>query len=302
MCRYVRVLHGGVTTLLTDSDYARAEQMLAPYRARKVPGASLHPQWLPGGNRFWYQVGTRHMMVDPAAGVRRAAFDHDRLAAELSVASGHAVNGGDLPISGVEFDGDAMRFSAFQKTWVWSDDAGLRESDHVTPLPGEVPSPDEQWVAFSRDGTRLAQTSPDGRVRLYDLTVAAKEPKVVQRLSPRAGGRVRFSDDGETLLVDGIYLMDGHTLQLMGPRLHPDEWNDPSKDLGTNATFFTPDGQYVVAERGDSSQLVRWAVGTETLRARACSIAARNLTRDEAEQFQLGSKALARCPFPLAGG
>lgn len=33
-----------VTTTLSDSDYARAEQMLAPYRARRVPGSKLVPQ------------------------------------------------------------------------------------------------------------------------------------------------------------------------------------------------------------------------------------------------------------------
>jgi dipeptidyl aminopeptidase/acylaminoacyl peptidase len=146
------VLHDGVTRTLTDSDYARAEQMLAPYRARKVPGSTLTPQWLSGGTQFWYQVGTRYVMVDPAAGIRRAAFDHDRLAAALSVASGHAVNGDDLSISAVGFHGDAVRFSAFGKTWAWTDGAGLKESDHLTPQPGEVPSPDERWVAFSRDG------------------------------------------------------------------------------------------------------------------------------------------------------
>ena len=126
--------------------------MLAPYRARKVPGSTLTPQWLSGGTQFWYQVGTRYVMVDPAAGIRRAAFDHDRLAAALSVASGHAVSGDDLSISAVGFHGDAVRFSAFGRTWAWTDGAGLKESDHLTPQPGEVPSPDERWVAFTRDG------------------------------------------------------------------------------------------------------------------------------------------------------
>lgn len=156
------MLHDGVTRILTDSDYARAEQLLAPYRARKVPGSKLTPQWLSGGERFWYQVGTRYVMVDPATGDRRAAFDHDLVAAKLSVASGQAVNGDDLSISAVEFHGDAVRFSAFGRPWEWSDDVGLRESDHLTPTPGEVPSPDEQWVAFRRDGNIWVRSRRDG--------------------------------------------------------------------------------------------------------------------------------------------
>ena len=156
MCRYVRVLHETVThepTTLTDSDYSRAEQMLAPYRARKVPGSTLDPQWLSDGRRFWYQVGTRYVVVNPADGSRRAAFDHDRLATALSEASGHAATGADLPIVAVEVrDDDTVRFLAFDTRWEWSDETGLRADERTPRVPGEIPSPDEQWIAFRRDG------------------------------------------------------------------------------------------------------------------------------------------------------
>ena len=137
----------------TDSDYARAEQMLAPYRARRVPGSAINPSWLSEGNRFWYQVGGRFVVVDPDDGSRRDAFDHDRLAAALSVASGHAVSAGDLPITAVEI-GDTVRFSAFESRWEWSDGAGscVRVDGGPPELPGEVVSPDRAWVAFRRDG------------------------------------------------------------------------------------------------------------------------------------------------------
>ncbi|MGV0745790.1 DPP IV N-terminal domain-containing protein [Mycolicibacterium sp. XJ870] len=127
--------------------------MLAPYRARRVPGSSLDPQWLSDGTRFWYRVGARYIVVNPDDGSRRDAFDHDRLAAELSQTSGHAVTGSDLSIAGVEIrDDDTVRFTAFDKQWEWSDDSGLNERADPQPVPGEVPSPDEAWVAFRRDG------------------------------------------------------------------------------------------------------------------------------------------------------
>ncbi|MGH7290962.1 MAG: DPP IV N-terminal domain-containing protein, partial [Myxococcota bacterium] len=138
---------------MTDADYARAEQMLAPYRARRVPGSSVQPNWLSDGQRFWYQVGTRFVIVDPADGSRRDAFDHGRLAAALSVASGHAATADDLPVTAVEID-DAVRFTAFESRWEWSDDAGtcVRVDDSERVVPGEVISPDKSWVAFRRDG------------------------------------------------------------------------------------------------------------------------------------------------------
>ncbi|WP_345498787.1 S9 family peptidase [Nocardia callitridis] len=151
-----------MVTRLSDADYARAEQMLAPYRAQRVPGSAVNPQWLTDGARFWYQAGTRFVLVDPSAGTRRDAFDHERLAATLSRASGHAVDADDLPITSLEFEidearryaQDAVRFSAFEKRWEWSESAGTCvevEGDEPT-APDEVVSPDKAWVAFRRDG------------------------------------------------------------------------------------------------------------------------------------------------------
>ena len=139
-------------TRLTDADYARAEQLLAPYRARRVPGARLDPQWEPGGARFRYQVGSRHLVVDPAEGTRRDAFDHDRLAAALSVASGRAVEAATLPIAHPEFDGDVLRFTAFDARWEWSEGTCVRIDGDEPPGPRDVVSPDRQWIAFGRDG------------------------------------------------------------------------------------------------------------------------------------------------------
>jgi dipeptidyl-peptidase-4 len=138
---------------LTDSDYARAEQMLAPYRLRRMPGSAVKPTWLSEGRRFWYRAGGRFVLVDPGEGSRRDAFDHDRLSAALSVASGHAVTAEDLPITAVEF-GDVLRFSAFGSRWEWSESAGtcVRVDDDDPVGLDEVLSPDESWVAFRRDG------------------------------------------------------------------------------------------------------------------------------------------------------
>lgn len=153
------MLHGDVTAddttrTVTDSDYARAEQMLLPHRARLVPGKSLQPNWISEGKRFWYQIGARFVLVDPAHGSRRDAFDHARLAAALSAASGHAVSAADLPISAFEpGEGDTVRFSAYGSRWEWSDATGQCVGvDDDPPGPGEIQSPDKAWVAFGRDG------------------------------------------------------------------------------------------------------------------------------------------------------
>ncbi|MFE6384719.1 S9 family peptidase [Nocardiopsis dassonvillei] len=156
-------------TRLDAADYARAEQMLAPHRARLIPQAAVAPQWSSDGTRFWYRSGTRHIVVDPAAGTRRDAFDHERLAAALSQGSGHAVEADDLPLASLDFEppgggADAIRFSAFDTRWEWSDRASscTRIDDDHPAGPGEVASPDGAWVAFRRGGDVWVR-SRDGR-------------------------------------------------------------------------------------------------------------------------------------------
>ncbi len=157
-----------VTTTLSDSDYARAEQMLAPYRARRVPGSKLVPQWMAAGERFWYQVGNRYVAVDPDRRTRADAFDHDGLAAALSVAAGQPATGADLPISAVEIGADgSVVFNAFGARWQWAD-GQLTPSTAQAPVPGEVPSPDGTWIAFRRDGNIWVRDSDGAEFALTD--------------------------------------------------------------------------------------------------------------------------------------
>jgi dipeptidyl-peptidase-4 len=136
----------------TATDYARAEQMLAPYRARRIP--RVEPRWMRAGERFGYRVGAEYVVVDPGSGRRQPAFDHNRLAAALSVASSRAVAATDLPITAVDPDDTGkVRFFAFGSWWEWNDRTGTCwQTTEAPPAPGEVVSPDGAWAAFRKDG------------------------------------------------------------------------------------------------------------------------------------------------------
>jgi hypothetical protein len=123
-------------------------------------------------------------------------------------------------------------------------------------------------------------------VRLYDLRNSHDRPVATTGVLVKAKARLRFSNDGGLLLVDGIYVLDGRTLQRLGPRFHHAAWNetgigDRAVDGGTSATFFTADGDYLVAQRTDQSEVVRWSIGLDDLRRDACRMAARNLRPEE---------------------
>src|SRR5436309_15778225 len=76
---------------LSASDYAGAEKWM-PYNTNPLVFRSgVRPTWQ-ADDRFWYRIttaeGSEFLLVDAAKGTRAPAFDHAKLAAALSAATG----------------------------------------------------------------------------------------------------------------------------------------------------------------------------------------------------------------------
>ena len=147
------------TRELTATDYNRAEQFLSWNSEKLTRGLQVTPAWLEG-DRFWYRTrvldGHEFVLVDPDAGQRRPAFDHDRLAAALSVAADTSYVGSKLPFTTFEFTdddqsirfhvGDSIRWSCGIVTYTCPPPDSIGRPDRH-----EVHSPDRSKVAFERD-------------------------------------------------------------------------------------------------------------------------------------------------------
>src|SRR4249920_149011 len=81
----------------TAADYTRAEKLMGYNTTPLVLRSGVRPSWLPD-ERFWYRVttaeGEEFVLVDPVKGTRAPAFDHAKLAAALSTATGRAYGAG----------------------------------------------------------------------------------------------------------------------------------------------------------------------------------------------------------------
>ena len=101
---------------VTASDYARAERMLGWNASKLITDWPVSPEWIEDGDRFWYRkqvpAGHEFIYVDAARNEQRPAFDHVRLAAALSAASGNSYEAYRLPFEEIELLDDAgtMRF------------------------------------------------------------------------------------------------------------------------------------------------------------------------------------------------
>ena len=110
------------------ADAGRAQSPLQRQRggrsASGVYKASIHPRWFADGTGFWYRNdlpdGKReYIVVDAVQGVRRLAFDHQRLADALRKAGVEDVQPDRLSLDALKFElaEDILRFRAGGQSW-----------------------------------------------------------------------------------------------------------------------------------------------------------------------------------------
>ena len=155
---------------LTVEDYARAERFLAETATPLVTGIPGTPRWLEDG-RFWYRTTTASgpvfLMVDPARKTRVPAFDHQRLASGLSVATGTTILGNRLPFQTVTFSEDLGAITVAIESRSWRCDVRTyvcTAPDSTTAAPrNSVTSPDGTRAAFIRDHNLWIRELATGR-------------------------------------------------------------------------------------------------------------------------------------------
>ncbi|HEV8606650.1 MAG TPA: prolyl oligopeptidase family serine peptidase [Tepidisphaeraceae bacterium] len=156
--------------------------------------SQIVPNWLADNTRFWYRNdlrdgGKEFILVDPAAGTRGPAFDHQRLASALSKAIGKDVTPDRLSFNSIEFidDSKAIRFQASDVTWKCTLDSYECTRAAAAPLPATqerslaLPpqsttrpfragrnsrsprSGDGKWTAFIKDHNVFVRFEADAR-------------------------------------------------------------------------------------------------------------------------------------------
>src|SRR5450759_5340653 len=150
----------------TTADYARAEKLMGYNTTPLVVRSGVRPNWLPD-ERFWYRIttanGAEFVLVDPVKGTRVPAFDHVKLAASLSAATGNTYTADNLPFQEIEFSADGQSVSVLAGGRWKCDVEGSKCSAEEGAAPAgrggrggrggapEVLSPDKKHAAFIRD-------------------------------------------------------------------------------------------------------------------------------------------------------
>ena len=107
----------------TRCDYERALN-LRKITANKVFKQRVTAHWLAGNTKFWYrndlaEEAREFILVNAETGIRQPAFEHERIAAALTQATGKEVKAWRLPIDKLKFteSGSVLQFTSDGKRW-----------------------------------------------------------------------------------------------------------------------------------------------------------------------------------------
>jgi hypothetical protein len=242
---------GQVDTIDVRAAYQRAGQLAARSKG-KVFKAALTPHWFDDNTCFWYRNDLKDdakefILVDATQGTRAPAFDHQKLAAALSKASGKEYAANRLPFLYIEFTNMAkvVRFRAAGNSWEcdltsYECKPGPKTMDETPaedPAPAAAEGDDEApWAGEEDDAP---QTKKGGGKKFG--------------FAPQATREARSPDRMWTAFVknDNVYLRDEAGKET------------PLTDSGTAANPFaavtwSPDSRTLVmyrTEPGDNKQV-----------------------------------------------
>jgi hypothetical protein len=98
---------------LSEKDYQRAESFLSYSTQKYIDRNFTTPNWI-SGDRFWYRTltpqGSEFVLIDLIKKTKTPAFDAQKLAAALSLATGRKVSASSLPFQSFSFSDEINPF------------------------------------------------------------------------------------------------------------------------------------------------------------------------------------------------
>ncbi|HOW86796.1 MAG TPA: prolyl oligopeptidase family serine peptidase [Candidatus Aminicenantes bacterium] len=174
---------------VTRADYDRAAGLRAKYSALALNVVD-RGGWIGKTPRYWYRksvaAGGEFWIVDASTRAKAVAFDHARLAAALSAASGAKVEALALPLFDLKFSDDGKTLEFLGAGGRWSCDLASYAVKMLEPGggPGAGPGPRGYDLTMWQTGpaplaaSPEAKASPDGKweafIRNYNVAVKEK--------------------------------------------------------------------------------------------------------------------------------
>jgi dipeptidyl-peptidase-4 len=254
----------------TQADYERAAGLQKRF-ANRVFKTTLQPNWFANGTKFWYRNdlaadAREFILVDAVGGQRAPAFDHARVAAALSRATGREVKATHLPVERLEFSETepTVLLRGTEKSWRLNLDtyelvngSGVAQPESSVPVL-DAPRPsrrtgEETTITFvNRTGARVELYWLDqdgGRVHYASLPAGGRHQQHtfaghVWLATDAAGKPVAVFEAAEaagTALIDGTW----KPREPQAPREENRRRGQRNGNGRSPDSFTSPDGKYL---------------------------------------------------------
>ncbi len=251
--------------------FARAERFLPDTAPNLVAHDQVQPEWMNDGNRFWYRDrtldGHGFKLVDPCAGTVESAFDHERLAVQLSQVTDEFFTAVDLPFDTFDFNSEqgAIEFEVNGTRWCCDlKTYACTRVDCVSKEDGEeILSPDEQWaVGLEEHNLYVRNMNSDEKIQITQdgeentaYATPLPSPIVVAGLDEQGGFEepdVQWSPDSSRFVTYQIDQQSAETLELvqsvptdgtMRPRIYSYVYPLPGDENTAMSSYYIFDAQ-----------------------------------------------------------
>ncbi|MDM8177946.1 DPP IV N-terminal domain-containing protein [Olivibacter sp. 47] len=254
----------------TKEDYNRANNLRELIKG-KTPGLTSNPIWIDSTHQAFYCVttekGKQFVIADCSQQKKRPAFDHQRLAQQLSASSGVQVDAENLPLTQFSYSIERKRltFAAYEKGWDLDLSSGkVEENKEFTARlqngrgywgkrfkgaqDRKTFSPDSQWVAYIKNynvyiqrrkgNDKEVQLSFDGSAGEYYDAWMAWSPDSKKL----AAMKVRKNEDHT------LYLIESSPDEQLQPKLQTRDYLKPGDALPQRTpTLFIVEEKKVMA-------------------------------------------------------
>lgn len=214
----------------TKADYDRANSL-----REMVKGKTLHITgnvlWMNNTDEVFYSAttadGKKYVLANWKKQEKKDAFDHERVAKNLTDATGQAVNALDLPITQLSFPDSSgkLQFAAYEKGWWLTLASGKVEENRA--FTEELQKERAYWGARNRgDGQDRKTLSPDSQWvayiknhNVYVQRVDKQEKEQQLSFDGSAGdyydSYMAWSPDSRKLVAAKVRKNEDHTLYLI---------------------------------------------------------------------------------------
>ncbi len=235
----------------TVEDYNRAYGLREKYSAKHVLNGNVRPHWVSETNIFWYirdtENGKEYVKVDAVTCKRTSLFNHGKLAAALSSATGKSFNSYNLSLGNAQLDKDlnTFTFELDGKKWMYDvkknklvDNGNVSQSaqqPHWMVVDDErngspVNSPDGNYVAYIKNDNVYVRELSTGR---------EKQLSNDGTLSNYYSSYIQWSPDSKSVVSCKIrpvhkryvYYVESSPSDQLQPKLHKQEYAKPGDEL-----------------------------------------------------------------------